>query len=171
MKAADIKREAQRIQAKHDGLRNGIPAIKVGVIEVIMPAGTYWLGDPCYSVKREDWSDWLDAAWERNGSDGNAHAILCAQVPSGAWVLGMPTAYGDGCYADNRGFYYGVDAGLIGLVPVDYSPTTNYKLDDKGKNEYGAEIAQKVTFDEPVTCRMRNGTLVFGDIRIETGGE
>jgi hypothetical protein len=132
--------------------------------KVIVPAGTYWLGDPCYCVKDEDWMPWLEAADYTSNSD-----ILCAETPDGTWVLGISTAYGDGSYYDQHGNEYGVDAGLIGLVPVEYNPTTNYTLDENGVNEYGASgIARQVTFYEPTECWTDKGTLHFGDIVIET---
>lgn len=148
----------------------------LGEIVIVVPAGEYWLGDPCYSVPDEDWMPWLEAADFRD-----ERFVLWAQVPGTEfWVLGLSTQYGDGCYTDEQGNEYGVDAGLIGLVPVAYNPTTNYTLDENGRNEYGATgIARKVVFDKPTRCFIdtrgedfRDGryhTLTFGDIRIETG--
>jgi hypothetical protein len=133
---------------------------------VAVPAGTYWLGDPCYSVKEEDWIPWLEAADYTNSQD-----VLCAQTPGadGAWVLGLGTAYGDGVYVDQYDNEYGVDAGLIGLVPVWYNPTTNYTLDENGINEYGASgIARQITFAVRTQCWNDNGVLHFGDIVINT---
>ena len=33
--------------------------------------------------------------------------------------IALPSAYGDGCYEDDHGNCYGVDAGVIGLVPLE----------------------------------------------------
>ena len=145
--------------------------------EIIVPAGEYWLGDPCYSVRESDWMPWLEAADFRD-----EEFVLWAQIPGTEhWVLGLTTQWGDGCYGDEQGNEYGVDAGLIGLVPVSYNPTTNYALDERGLDERGVGgIARRITFDRPTVCFIdtdgadfRKGsfhTLTFGSIRIETGG-
>lgn len=142
---------------------------------ILVPAGEYWLGDPCYSVRDEDWIPWLEAA------DYTNERVLWAQIPGTEyWALGLSTQWGDGCYLDEQGNEYGVDAGLIGLVPVAYNPTTNYTLDENGRNEHGATgIARRVVFDKATRCYIdtrgtafrggRYHTLTFGSIRIETG--
>lgn len=144
--------------------------------EITVPAGEYWLGDPCYSVRNEDWMPWLEAA---NYED--ERFVLWAKIPGTEhWVLGLSTQWGDGCFTDEQGNEYGVDAGLIGLVPVAHNPTTNFRLDENGVNEFGVGgIARKVVFDRPTRCfidtegvAFREGThhvLTFGSIRIETG--
>ena len=30
-------------------------------VQVQIPAGEYWLSDPCYTIKDEDWIPWLEA--------------------------------------------------------------------------------------------------------------
>jgi hypothetical protein len=132
--------------------RKGIEMITE--ITLTMPAGKYYLGDPCYSVPKDRWMEWLKAA-----DYENAGCVLIADL-EGRKVIGFGTAYGDGVYADQFGNTYGVDAGLIGLVPVEIA-----------ENPYGGRegCGRIVEFPEPFECsRYKNGTLKFGDIVIVT---
>jgi len=58
-----------------------------------VPAGTYWIGDPCYTIPTDEWMEWLDAA--DYTIDLAAHDFW-NDVPSGARVasatLGSKTA-------------------------------------------------------------------------------
>lgn len=118
---------------------------------VLMPPGTYWVGDPCYHVPNEDWMRWLEAADYTNQRD------LFATL-HGKPVLGFGTKYGDGTYRGSNGVTYGVDAGLIGLVPVDLP---GVKDDDR--------LGSQVTFTEPTLCENEDGLMTFGDLVIDTG--
>jgi hypothetical protein len=126
-------------------------------ITIEMPAGKYYLGDPCYSVPDDRWIEWLDAA-----DSENAGRVLIADL-DGHKIIGFGTAYGDGEYRDQHGNTYGVDAGLIGLVPVEIA-----------ENPYEGQegCGRIVEFTEPFECsRYKDGTLKFGEIVIETGDE
>ena len=118
---------------------------------VIVPAGRYYLCDPCYEVRDEHWMPWLEAANYTKERD------LYALTPDGYPVLGFATAYGDGCWTGSDGRRYGADSGLIGLVPVAYNPGGQWAF------------IKIVTFTEDTVCRAtKAGTLHFGDITIET---
>ena len=72
------------------------------------------------------------------------------------------TAYGDGVYIANTGDQFCVDAGLIGIVPVEtveYLRRDDYNLDKMGLF---------VTFDEDFTATFYDGRFRFGSIIIET---
>jgi hypothetical protein len=123
---------------------------------VIVPAGAYWLGDPCYSVPDEMWMPWLEAA-DFKGQDG----VLWARVPgTDHRVLGFSTAYGDGTYIGSNGFEYGVDAGLIGLVPQALAPLPKYP-----------ELVSAIVFVEDTRCTTEDGVLIFGHVSINTADE
>lgn len=128
-----------------------------------LPAGTYRLGDPCYSIGQDDWLRWLDAA------DYTKATHLFASLHSRP-VLGLGTKYGDGEYLDAYGKHYGVDAGLIGLVPVDLP---GLQVESRSDEELArAGVYHQVTFETEVTCWAdENGTLHFGDIAIFTGDQ
>lgn len=72
------------------------------------PPGTYYIGDPCYIMSDIDYdkmgetNDWeLSGVFDINGSK----------------VAVDHTAYGDGSYHGSDGTEFGVDAGIIGIVP------------------------------------------------------
>jgi hypothetical protein len=116
---------------------------------VRMPAGAYYVGDPCYSITDHgEWMEWLEAARYET-----SHVLIADH--RGKPVLGLATAYGDGCYEDQESNQYLVDAGLIGLVPVEVADAPGGRC---------------VYFKESFLCsRTSDGTLTFGDIIIETG--
>lgn len=123
--------------------------------EVLMPPGTYRVGDPCYSVPTARWREWLTAA---NYMD--EPTILLAEL-DGYPIIGIGTAYGDGRYVDAEGRTYAVDAGLIGLVPVG--------LPDLRDDRSG--LWHQVTFTEPFRCYYNESTqtIHLGTITIPTG--
>jgi len=73
---------------------------------VVVPKGAYILGDPCYVVPNADWGALLASCNYFNEPVGSVGDFK---------VLAFGTKWGDGCYPDNKGNKYGVDAGLIGL--------------------------------------------------------
>jgi len=119
------------------------------MIRLIVPAGDYWLGDPCYCFD-DSWVDLL------NESDFFEKSALI-QRPNGL-VLAFSTAYGDGVYNDQFGNLYGVDAGLLGLVTAG--------LEDR--NPYGGHL---IHFDENTECTNDKGNMTFGKYQIKTREE
>ena len=69
------------------------------------------------------------------------------------------TAYGDGSYLDNEGREYGVDAGILGIIPL-------YVCD--GDSMDGGHV---VTFEESFEVYNENNTFHFGNVVIPTGDE
>lgn len=112
---------------------------------VVVPRGSYVLGDPCYVVPDDDWDDLLNSCNYFNDPVGRVQ---------GCNILAFGTKWGDGCYRDTFGNAYPVDAGLIGLVPVAYA---NVEPD-----------SVIVKFDEPTLCTDDDGILKFGHYVIDT---
>ena len=122
-------------------------------IQVQIPAGDYWLSDPCYIIKDEDWIPWLEAC------NYTEEDNLVGKIPGTDFsAVGFRTAWGDGVYplqtVDYKAwgspwkdiFALGVDAGLIGFVPC----------------EYGGEASlyvTKVTFDSLTSVTWREGNF------------
>jgi hypothetical protein len=116
---------------------------------VYVPAGTYVLGDPCYVVPNDDWIKLLESCEYFKRPVG---------ISGGYEVLAFGTKWGDGCYLDNKGREYPVDAGLIGLVPIAYADLTQTN---------GEHVI--VEFKTMTPCIQKdNGKLMFGEVVIDT---
>ena len=130
-------------------------------IQVQIPAGEYWLSDPCYTIRDEDWIPWLEAC------NYTEEDNLVGKIPGTDFhAVGFRTAWGDGvyplqkaeswCYADGWKDVaeLGVDAGLIGFVPC----------------EYGGEASlyvTKIIFDKLTSVTWREGNFSW----INSSGE
>lgn len=134
------------------------------VTEVTVPPGTYVVGDPCYAVPNDRWHEWLDASDMGPVNHSREH-VLCADL-DGRTCVGVSTAFGDGSYPDNLGNGYGVDAGLIGLVPIELVDRETWSYAPGGWME-----PVIMTFDKPVTCYYDDGTIHLGDLVIKTGDD
>ena len=114
-------------------------------IQVQIEPGDYWLSDPCYTIKDEDWLPWLEACNFREEDN------LVGKIPGTDFhAVGFRTAWGDGVYDLEKDgedvAELGVDAGLIGFVPC----------------EYGGEASMyvtKVTFDKLTSVTWREGNF------------
>jgi hypothetical protein len=114
-----------------------------------LPAGRYYIGDPCYV---------LQASWDRikTAFDENEPVEF-----DGYTVWGANTAFGDGCYKCSRGSEYMVDSGILAAIPVQL-------IDNPNGEEHGTII------DEPNGLMVEydlNGTFTFGSICIKTGDD
>lgn len=121
--------------------------------QITIPAGTYVIGDPCYSVPDARWLEWLEAADYMNVGRGVLHAEL-----DGCTVVGVSTAYGDGVYHSNLGHELDVDAGLIGLVDV--------RIADPDRDP----DLETITFADPIICKFDEdtGEIFLGHVVIPT---
>jgi hypothetical protein len=129
----------------------------------VFPAGKYWIGDPCY-VMDNQWEE-LGAATAWFGSDTyNPNCVNFDGIFVGAngnKCFADGTAFGDGEYGDNYGHRYGVDAGLIGLVPVS-------EVEDMNSAN---RLGHFYVFEQPFTVSARNGIFNLGHVIIDTLGE
>jgi len=121
-----------------------------------VPAGRYYIGDPCYSIVDDHWGQWLTNAGLDNKDDTN---MLTGTIVDSFDAYAFNTAHGDGTYFDQNNNVYHVDAGLIGLVPLSYLEAHNVKIEKEWTF---------VTFDRPTECISFSGILCFGDIIIHT---
>lgn len=120
--------------------------------KIQMPAGRYYVGDLCYLLG-DEWDVVCDLViQDQRCLEGKF------TLPDGRDFVMFNTLYGDGSYEDNEARVYFVDAGSIGcmLVPED-APEI------RGGN--------CITFRYPFEAYSKNGALVFGTIRIETGDQ
>jgi hypothetical protein len=124
--------------------------MKIKRVEVLVPQGSYVIGDPCYAVPDKDWDGLLQSC--------NYFESPIGYVKDGMQkfpVLGFGTKWGDGSYRGTDGRVYDVDAGLIGLVPVELV---------KNLAEHTILVLNKDT----LCVNDGSGKLTFGHITIET---
>lgn len=119
-------------------------------VEVVVPKGSYVIGDPCYAVPDKDWDDLLLSC------NYFQNPIGCVRDGMQKFfVLAFSTKWGDGSYHGTDGNVYPVDAGLLGLVPVEM-------LEDLSDHEV-------VNFSKNTLCiDDGSGKLIFGHITIDT---
>jgi len=125
-----------------------------------LPAGTYYVGDLCYVVNDDDWSDFC----ERSFPDSCTEVVGIFETFEGINYANFGTKYGDGGYADYNGRKYSVDSGSIGCIPV-------CTLGDKCGFETIAGLGNIIDFPEAfeVGYDEETGTITFGDVEIMTG--
>lgn len=109
-----------------------------------LPAGTYYIGDICYALDSEIYSDvWAD---KHNCQYGK-------YVIKGYNFVVHGTSDGDGFYPSNSHIkkFYPVDAGNIGIV--------HETLIGKDKYEKAHKLGTMHTFSGIVTFKYNNGTF------------
>lgn len=114
------------------------------------PAGRYYVGDLCYAIM--NWDRFCELTLKDDG-------IVQGDIPwRGERLWQHSTAWGDGVFQDAQGRQYGVDAGLIGILPVEFV--------DKDQDEFvrpSNDLGHIVEFKTPFTCTYENGCFYFGD--------
>lgn len=115
----------------------------------LLPAGKYYLGDPCYVIDNDKWDEYLNPFWEDRGGIFEFDGHLCAA---------FYTRWGDGCYDCSDGSILGVDSGSIGAIPMVLCV---------GDIDSGTTVE----FDTPVECYDSNGKLHFGGYTVDTDPE
>jgi hypothetical protein len=124
----------------------------------MMTKGKYWVGDLCY-VLDNDWDEVCGLLFtKQEGKDSKMNKGEF-QLDNGVKFALYGTAWGDGGYLDQIGNVYGVDAGVIGCVKVD----DLYKIGESPAS--GGHIH---TFEKDFETGYDEGTIYFGDLRIET---
>lgn len=160
---------------------------------VTVPAGAYYLGDPCYVFHNdergsEQWSALLDdsdyfgaGGTPEGGPLGFVEVPVDPAHPEDSALTRLPvvafrTAYGDGGYEDREGHSYSVDAGMIGLVPAWWA-VANALTAESGPADglrYLTTNARFVVFTTEVQCTKGGpdeGLLTFGPVEIPTHHE
>lgn len=137
--------------------------------EVIVPAGTYYIGDPCYPIGD---SPIYEKAW----SDAGYSTPAVYRTEKGIVYIDG-TAYGDGGYMGSDGHEYGVDAGVISIISAEIIQEWLDSQNDKTPLEetiYGGKLH---IFLHPVRCIFGDGEFEFQDmdghdiLRINTCGD
>ena len=121
---------------------------------MLMPAGTYYVGDLCY-VMHNEWDEFCDLT-----TDGMRCLDGVFQLADGRQFATFSTKYGDGEYYDQLGNSYPVDAGLIGCIRVE---------DLTEEVRVGTGKICHFNSDFPVGSQ--NGLITIGDLVIDTAEE
>lgn len=103
------------------------------------PAGKYFIGDLCYALPDEIYENIFGGMGYEDG--------LYTQNDSNHFFFVASTSFGDGCYQGSDGKEFGVDAGVLSILPAA----------TMDKND-GGHIYD---FQYPVTCTFQNGTFRF----------
>lgn len=131
--------------------------MKIRNVEVEVPAGQYILGDPCYAVPEDEWMELLESCDYFDNPIGK----ITRRDKSYYRIVAFSTRWGDGSYSGTDGNIYPVDAGLIGLVPIQLLGSDAHALRD--------DLSKIVTFYTPTKCSSDGeGKLRFGHITIDT---
>jgi hypothetical protein len=94
-------------------------------IQKLLPAGHYFIGDPCYVLDDQDWlrfCHYFDTMYEDRDSKINIDPEVYTEL-NDEWngAIAGYTAYGDGEYNDvNNEYSYSVDSGMIGAIECSY---------------------------------------------------
>lgn len=123
----------------------------------------YWIGDLCY-VMHGEWSEVCTLTIKDNEClEGGFN------LPDGRRFVLKHTQNGDGCFRDQNGKEYPVDAGLIGVIALE-DITSDEKNDISLGNIYEFNVF-------PNILRTKDGDILVGAchaggdfIRIPTGG-
>lgn len=122
----------------------------------MMPAGTYYVGDLCYSLSPE-WDEVCSLLFKGNQSvDGEF------TLKDGRRFACYSTMYGDGEYSTSTGKSVGVDAGVVGCILVS---------DIRDTSANPTEDGIVVTFGESFHTRSANGVIHFGNIAVDTSSD
>jgi hypothetical protein len=120
------------------------------------PAGQYYIGDLCY-VMHAEWSEVCDIMFF--AATGNDLIEGDLSLADGRRFFLASTAYGDGTYNDNKGNYYPVDAGSIGIIAVK---------DIAAADLENIELGVVHTFTEDFGVYAFAGVFRFGNVAIDT---
>jgi hypothetical protein len=122
---------------------------------VKVPAGKYWLGDPCYVIEADDWSKVCEAFY---ADENRGKSIVRVDLGNGNLVVLCQTAWGDGEYRSSKNHVIPVDSGTIGLVSMAYDPEFKSNFD----------LCSLVEFPLNPIIENQNGIMWFDTIRVDT---
>lgn len=137
------------------------------MISLIFPAGTYYIGDPCYAFQGDAWDSILEESDYFNAETATRNM----------WA--GSTAHGDGTYNDQFGNEYPVDAGLIGIMPIEMCNfggicwENGQWIDERGivlsnGETFEFKPGNVVTYSSDFLVNYVDGYFEFGNIYIDT---
>lgn len=127
-----------------------------------MPAGNYYIGDPCYVIPDADWSRFCEVM--NKAQEATPHGEYEAAIFEfdGKQCFVSPTNCGDGGYYDQFGNEYGVDAGVIGAIPWELVTPKEYL-------QHMPETQAPQTHPKPFKVAVTKGRMHARGKRIKIG--
>ena len=134
-------------------------------VKATLPAGKYYVGDPCYAVpndgpKADLWGDICDEMFGGGGMNSGPNQSV-SNIP-GVIFWADNTAYGDGVYFADE-YEFPVDSGMLGIMP--WSTVEFFNRPDFDPETSGAVIE----FAEPFRIEFCDGRFKINHTVIETG--
>ena len=134
----------------------------------MFPAGKYYVGDLCY-VMHEGWDEVCGLFFKGRDDHGCNEGVF--ELRDGRRFASFNTKFGDGCYFDQFGNEYGVDAGLIGCIAMN-----DIDLNADGNFTSGGQIIEfkndfTVSGSQGLSRRDWDGVITIGHIVIKTEEE
>ena len=100
-----------------------------GIDETINCPNGFYFGDPCYALREDLYREWINWGNEREKKEGRWCNDGKFVFEGKEIMLVDSTAYGDGGYPGTR-MTYGVDAGCLAVIPLEYCDETKPSIDD-----------------------------------------
>ena len=134
-----------------------------------LPAGAYYIGDPCYILNDEIYHKILmPLVFESLRNRRNAYEFY--SNPNNEYTqrgVVMHTLEGDGLYPSNTGLFFAVDSGQIACIDmacIGITEDIDYAVSKNSVCIYN--------FNKPFNCvRYDNGVLRFNSVSINTWDE
>ncbi len=117
-----------------------------------LPAGTYFVGDPCYAFG--DHGLWIALLESADYTNPQVHIL---EAHARGRIFTAASTMADGSFFDQFRRMYCVDAGLIGVVPLASADLDNSSL----------TLMHQLSFEAPFTVSSREDLLLIGNIRID----
>jgi hypothetical protein len=131
--------------------------------QVDLPAGTYYVGDPVHTIPEDRFDRWFrDAqlhsevafsAHRAFGQDYGQDTFMEAKI-DGKLAVGAETNSRKRTYVGSNGFFFYIETGLLGVVPVEVGVPSG--------------LSQVVTFEDDFSCSNDYEIITIGDIKIST---
>ena len=120
-------------------------------IKTIIPKGKYYVGDPCYTVHDNEWSDLVKKMYdcESRFEEGKI-------IPVSNGIQMCFTSGSDGYVFDQDGREYSIDSGSFGFVSVEHNPSFDL-----------TELVNVVEFHLDTECNLEDGVLSFGTYKVD----
>jgi len=132
-------------------------------IAIMLPAGQYYIGDPCYVVGTKNHELWMDFLYKTGLISDTDECTEGYCTYEGHELFAASTAFGDGSFEDNEGYNYPVDAGMIGVIPIALTDDVAIESKKLGRIETFARDFEVSRTQDGVFVINRNIVINTGD--------